>query len=250
MNINNEKLTQVLEKIGLTENEAKVYYAAISLGPSPILALSRSAGVKRTTVYSVVESLKMKGLMGEEHKGLKTIFVATSPERLEDVLDERKKVLAKHMGDFTTIFNLRAGEGTLRYYESLEAVKGVYDDILKDIRPHDYYLVIGDVERFLELDQKFFGGFLERRSKMDIEMRLLYSDSEKARYFKKFARNFNQQSKILPEGTKLTTSLVITPQKIVINQYETPFSCIVIQTKSAIQMQKEIFEIIWRSIPE
>jgi len=245
-----EKLTEVLQKMGLTENEAKVYMAAISLGPSPVLRLSRGAGVKRTTVYSVIESLKMKGLMGEEHKGLKTIFVATNPERLEDVLDERKKVLTKHMGDFTTIFNLRAGEGTLRYYESLEAVKGVYDDILKDVRPGDYYCVIGDVERLLELDQKFFAGFLERRSGKDLDIRLLYTDSERARYGKQFARNFNQQVKILPEGTRLTTSLVITPQKIVINQYETPFSCIVIQTKSAIQMQKEVFEVMWRSIPE
>ncbi|OHB24059.1 MAG: hypothetical protein A2542_00420 [Parcubacteria group bacterium RIFOXYD2_FULL_52_8] len=169
---------------------------------------------------------------------------------MEDVLDERKKVLTKHMGDFTTIFNLRAGEGTLRYYESLEAVKGVYDDILKDVRPGDYYCVIGDVERLLELDQKFFAGFLERRSGKDLDIRLLYTDSERARYGKQFARNCNQQVKILPEGTRLTTSLVITPQKIVINQYETPFSCIVIQTKSAIQMQKEVFEVMWRSIPE
>ena len=249
MATNSEKLTDVLQKIGLTENEAKVYMASISLGPSPVLALSRTAGVKRTTVYSVIEALKMKGLMGEEHKGLKTIFVATNPERLEDVLDERKKMLQKHMPDLATMFNLQAGEGTLRYYESLEAVKGVYNDILKDIHPGDYYLVIGDVQHLVDLDPKFFEGFLERRSKMNLEMRLLYNDTERARHSKQFERNFNQQVKILPEGTKLTTSIVITPQKIVINQYAVPFSCIVIQTKSAIHMQKELFEIIWRSIP-
>src|SRR3989338_8744923 len=88
-----QRLTDVLIKIGLSEHEATVYHSALALGPSTVLALSRASGVRRTTVYSVIETLKRKGLMAEELKGFKTIFFANSPNKLEQVLEERRDLL-------------------------------------------------------------------------------------------------------------------------------------------------------------
>ena len=73
------KLIHTLESLGLSENEAKVYYAALTLGPASILNIARAAGIKRTTVYSVVEALKQRGLMVLEVKGFKQNYVAQDP---------------------------------------------------------------------------------------------------------------------------------------------------------------------------
>ncbi len=248
MSTNHKKLEKVLQEIGLSDNEAKVYFASLSLGSTTVLSISRAAVIKRTTVYSVIESLKMKGLIAEEIKGLKTTYVANSPDRLKEVLEERKNILAEHFDELKTLYNLNDQGGTLRYYEGLEAVKSVYDDVLNDMRSGGYYLVVGDIKRWNELDPKFFGKFVERRAKMNVDMRLLSTDSLDARRSKQFERNFNQKVKILPEGTNLSTSLIVTPQKVVIHQYNLPISAIVIQTKSAIQLQKEMFEIMWSAI--
>lgn len=246
----NEKLTSALERMGLTENESRVYFAALSLGPSAVLQLSRAAGVKRTTVYSVLDSLKEKGLMGEEPRGFKTIYVATNPDKLKEVLDERKTVLEKHLGELRTIYGLHESEGTLRYYEGLEAVKTVYEDILADANRSDFYFAIANIATWRSLDQSYFDRFSERRAKVFDNAKILLTDSERARYVKQFERNFNQEVKILPDGTELSTSLIVTPKRLVIHQYVPIASAIVIQTKSAIQMQKELFEIIWKTLPK
>ena len=247
---NEEKLVDILEKIGLSEHESAVYFASISLGPTTALTQSRASGVKRSTVYSVIETLKRKGLMAEELRGLKTVFFANNPDKLGDVLNERKDLLGKHLEEFKTLYNLNEEEGTIRYYEGLEAIKSVYDGVLSDIKVREDYSVIADVDEWHKLDPKYFDKFRDRRARMNINMRLIFTDSEEAREAKKFERNFNQKVRILPEGTNLKTSLIVTPQKVVIHQYNPPISAIIIQTKSAIQLQKEMFEIIWNSLPE
>ena len=50
----NFDLAKILIDLGLTENEAKVYVAALSLGPATILKIAQAAAIKRTTVYFVV----------------------------------------------------------------------------------------------------------------------------------------------------------------------------------------------------
>ena len=102
-----EKLTNILENLGLTENEAKVYLASLSLGQSTILKISRTAEIKRTTIYSVIESLKQKGLMKIEIKGWKKLFVAESPEKLDVMIKNRREELKSSLPEFLALYNLQ-----------------------------------------------------------------------------------------------------------------------------------------------
>jgi sugar-specific transcriptional regulator TrmB len=70
----NTKLTKILTDLGLSEHEALVYLANISLGPTTILKIAQAAEIKRTTVYAVIESLKTKGLINVQIKGFKKLF--------------------------------------------------------------------------------------------------------------------------------------------------------------------------------
>jgi sugar-specific transcriptional regulator TrmB len=241
----NKPLFSALESIGLHENEANLYLASLSMGPSTILKLSRASGMKRTTIYSVVESLKQKGLMSVEHKGLKKLYTPEDPQKLSAVLQSKQKQLSSALPELSSLFNLKGDEATIKYYEGLEGIKTVYESLIQDIKPGEKYMVISDQEKWLSLDSKYFQDFLERRAKLNIDIRMLLQDSKTAQEFKKFQKNFNLQLKILPSRTSLVTNLVITPQKVVIHQLINPLSAIVIENKSTIQMHQQLFEIIW-----
>ena len=43
---------RILREIGLSENEATIYLAALTRGPTTALYLSRASGIKRSTVYA------------------------------------------------------------------------------------------------------------------------------------------------------------------------------------------------------
>lgn len=246
----NKSLETTLTSLGLTEHEAKVYLAALSLGPSTVLKIARAAEIKRTTVYSVVEALKLKGLFSLQVKGFKTLYAAEDPERLETILENRKTLLAKTLPELSGLFNLKGGQSTIKYYEGLAGIKSVYESLLKEVRPKEDYLIIANQEQWLKLDPDFFLDFTKRRAKLPINIRLLTQDSPTAREHKKLERNFNEHLKILPPGTALNTNLVIIPKKIVIHSLTPPMMAIVIENSSVIKMHRELFEIIWRSIKD
>jgi len=244
----NTKLLTILKDIGLSENESSVYLASLSLGATTILRIARSAEMKRSTVYSIIDSLKQKGLMKVEIKGLKSTFVAESPERLEIILENRKNEFKNNLPEFLALYNLKDTESTIKYYEGFEALKNVYLESLKEINPHEEYLVITNQEKWYNLDQKFAIEYIEKRAKLPITTKLLFQDSPVAREHKKFERNFNEAIKILPEKTHLQVDTIILPRKLIITQTVAPLSLIVIENQNVVQMQKTLFEIIWNSL--
>jgi sugar-specific transcriptional regulator TrmB len=246
----NNKLLDTLKDLGLSENEAKVYFAALSLGPAAILKIARAAEIKRTTVYSVVEALKNKGLMNIEIKGWKKLFVAENPEQLESMINTRREKLKNTLPEFAALYNLKGGESVIKYYEGLEAVKGVYENLLKTVRPHEDYMVIVAQEPWYKVDEGFIRDFAKRRAKLNINVRMIMRASEVAQEFKKYEKNYNAKIKIIPKGTTLSTNAVIIPERLVLNQLSPPIMSIVIESKSIIQMHQELFEIVWHSIKD
>ena len=51
---------ETLAKIGMTQNESKVYLALLKLGMTPAQPLVRESGLHRSRVYEVLEKLQAK----------------------------------------------------------------------------------------------------------------------------------------------------------------------------------------------
>ncbi len=245
----NEQLEQILKDLGLTENEASVYLASLSLGPTTVVNISKASELRRTTVYSVIEALKRKGLLHIELAGLKQLYVAEHPDKLESILDTRKNALQRVLPQFTALYNLKGKESALRYYEGLGSIKTIYDTILEPMRPNDYYLVIGDMQKFFDMDRSYFENFFNKRVKKITKARLIVTDTEQARHMQKFAQQFNHEIRILPKGSELAVDVIIIPQKVTIFSFDEPVSAVSLENKSIIEMHKQLFEIMWNSLP-
>ncbi len=246
----NQALLTTLHDVGLTEREALVYVASLALGPSTVQKIAQEAGIKRTTVYYVIESLQKKGLVNIEIKGLKQLFAAENPEKLESVLETRKREFKKALPEFAALYNLKGGESTIKYYEGLAAVEGVYDQLLESLRVHDAWFVTSDTARWGKQDPAFFKNFRVRRTKKKLNTRLLLQDAPEAREQQKFSANCGELVKFLPKGTGLTENVVVTPQKIMMNQLVPPITAIVIENPSIVAWHKQTFEILWNALPE
>jgi hypothetical protein len=182
--------------------------------------------------------------------GWKNLFVAENPEKLEFIVDQMRHEVRKTLPEFASVYNLHSSGAFIKYYEGLESIKGVYNDLIKEVRPHDDYLIIGDLQKWLDQDPDFFINFTKRRAKLNIKIRILDQESEVAREHKKMERNFNEKIKIMPSQYRLTTNMVIVPHKVVINQITPPLLAMVIENDSIVNMNRELFEMIWQSIPD
>lgn len=244
----NDKLLDSLTQFGLDENEAKVYLAALSLGATTILKIAKQTDVKRTTVYEIVNSLIQKGLMKKEIRGFKTLFVAEHPERLENTLDTKRAILMRAIPELESLYNLRGTESSIKYYEGLKAIENIYDELLADLKPHNFYYAISNIAEWQNLDEEFFiKKHVEKRAGMRIQTKLLFTDSPTAQKRLATQKNFNEEIRLLPKNSDIHVDLVVTPYKLVMFQLKQPLIALVIENRSMIEMHKSLFEILWNS---
>jgi sugar-specific transcriptional regulator TrmB len=245
---NRESLQKMLGKAGLSGHEAQVYLAMLQLGPAPVLKIARESGVKRTTIYAVIEALRARGLVGVEERGLKRVFVAENPSRLGRILEEQKQTLQSFFPELEALYTLRGNDSIIRYYSGVEAIRSVYDELLNELRSGDDYFVYGDPERWDLFDKEYFKSFIERRLRISINAKIILVASEKARSYKEQEQNYREEVQLLPEGVKIDTNMVITPRKIVTHPLTHPVTTIVIETSALVHMQHTLFKVIWDSL--
>lgn len=246
--MHNSPLNRILTELGLSENETRVYLAALSLGPSSVLALARATEIRRTTVYTIIDSLKKKGLMFVEPRGFKQVFVAEHPEKLLAIVDHKKRDLEAHFPDLLSLYNLKGGQSTLKYYEGLASIKSIYDTILGPMKAGDDYLVISNLQALVDMDPDYFKKYLDKRAASRVKARLIATDSKQARYMQKYSAQMNHEVRILPPGTELSVDIMIVPHKVTIFNLEHPLTGMSIENPATIRAQQEMFEIMWRGL--
>ncbi len=127
-----EELKKELEHLGLSDKEARVYLAALELGPSPVQDISHKSKVNRATTYVMIESLAGRGLMSTFQKGKKKFYVSEAPQRLMSIIDSEQKVLAERRAELESVlpalsamYNAEGAKPQVRYLEGPEGAHTV-----------------------------------------------------------------------------------------------------------------------------
>lgn len=241
-------LLKTLRSIGLNDKESELYLAALRLGPTTALALARASALKRTTVYSVLDSLIAKGLMRKEVMGVKDYFVAAHPDDLRSLLEKQQEDFLSALPHLAALHRVQGAQNVVRYYEGVAGARLAYTDLLKSVRLGEDYLVLSTMEQWYNLDPEFFMRFLEKRGKLDIKVRMILTESKLAASRKGPLRKPNERTRILPKGTQLTTNLIIIPSKVVIHQLTPPIMVMVIENEHIVRLHREMYELIWQGL--
>lgn len=74
-----QKIIDALTSLGLTDKEAKMYIALYKLGKATAYQIAKEAGVKRPTVYALMDELRKKGLALVVPHEKNQVFIAKNP---------------------------------------------------------------------------------------------------------------------------------------------------------------------------
>ncbi len=239
-----------LEGFGLNETESRIYTALLQTGGGPVNAIAELAGIKRTTAYSTLDGLIKQGLARYDEFGLKRKIVQEDPERLQGILREKQARLTKTLPVLESLYNLRGNESFIKYYKGLKAIKPLYEQFIKDIRPHDEYFVISNQQIWLEHDPLFFEDFSFRRGQLPIDIKMILEDNEGARKYYSNRARYSTKVKFFPKNVKLQANMVMTPQRTMTIQLVQPIVALMIENKSFVTLHQNIFRLLWDSLPE
>jgi len=85
-----------LEKLGLKDNEIKVYLQLAGSGKATATILSKKTSIPRTTVYTTLEHLIERGLVSIEHASAVTNYLVNDVSAFERMVeDEQEKIKSK-----------------------------------------------------------------------------------------------------------------------------------------------------------
>lgn len=83
--------TSILEDLGLTHAEIKVYISLIELGSSSAGQILEKSKIQNSVMHRALNSLIEKGLISYILEGKKKIYQASNPENFHDFIEEKKK---------------------------------------------------------------------------------------------------------------------------------------------------------------
>lgn len=243
-----------LQNLGLSEKEARVYLAALELGPDTAQNIAAKAGINRPTAYLQIESLKDKGLMSEVQKGKKTYFTAEPPERLLSLLDiTEKQTEVKRAELERTLPMLRemsAGAGDrpkVRFFEGPEGQKAMQEDFLsvKDKKIESFINLDKLFETFPQIEDEY----TKRRIAKGIKSSVIYTRRAGPLESATDSRKLRTAKFVSSERLPISADIGIYDDKISLANYSRsrPIG-VIIEDKEISNTIRALFYMIWNSI--
>lgn len=249
----NSSAIELLLGLDLNKQQALTYLALLELESVSVRKVAERTGINRGTTYDAIKKLVSLGLASARYKGQREYYSAESPEKITDLLREKRKETMWLMESSKKIIpGLLAekaqsqGRPLVRYYEDDEGIVTILRDVLQTCAtmpvPH-YYAYSSQILR--QYIYRKFPQFTNRRIEEGIAVKVIAigEGGEVAaaaeRKWMPVSSEDSLSSYTLVYGNKVAV--------ISISSNNTPYG-VVIEDKGAAAMQRLLFEQLWGTL--
>ncbi len=230
----------ILQEIGLSNTEAKVYLALLDLGSALAGEITKKSEVNRTNVYDALERLIEKGLVTYIISANRKMFESVSPERLQEILKEKQERLSSVMQELQLKFKTSKAKEEATIFKGKKGIKSIFEDILKE--KSDLY-AYGAESRFADIFPAYQKHWNDERAKLGIRVKMIYNEQVRERKKEEKLRLLSMR--FLPKHYKFPSMIMMYGDKVVtIVWTELPFG-FMIKSKEAVQSNMNFFNILW-----
>lgn len=242
-----------MELLGLSHEQAIVYKTLIENGFMKAGSIPKYAKIKRGLVYKVLEQLIEMGLV-EKHGGDLAVarYSPLSPNKLEMFVEKKQKqaqetqnVFESIYGNLKSQFNLLSGKPSVQYFEGLEGVERMFEDILfTDDTVYTYADAEAVAKYFPELNKKHV---LKRQEKSITKKILIANNKLGVKTAKAAKKDPLTEIKIISKKFDIFASVMeVYDNKIAyVTMSKFGISGVLVEDKQIAQMHKFIFEALW-----
>lgn len=233
------EIEKVLEEIGLTPGEIKVYLALLKLGQSNVHQLKRETGIHRTTIYDFLEGLGNKGLVSSLVEKGKHVYSAAHPRELFEVLENKKAFLTEVFDDLVKVTKHEKQDIKVEVYRGKEGLKKQLREALKSKSKE--ILIFGlDERKYQEHVPIEMKQYFRQEKERGIKERLItWEDAP-------FVYDYSHITyRYIPKQFFNPTPTVIVDHTVFIQIWD-PLTSIVIKSKELSASYRNHFELLWK----
>jgi sugar-specific transcriptional regulator TrmB len=243
---------QILEDIGLTKNETKVYLALLSLGQTTTGPIIKRTSLHTSKVYDALERLTMKGIVSHIIQANTKYFSAVDPSRLNDFLLEKKKKISMQELEIQKLIPFlrqkQKSEDDPTYAEIFRGWAGmetVYKMLRETLKKGETNYVFGaglGEEPDVVLD--FFTRHNEKMGKKGLKLRIIFNDQAK-KHAKVISKMYPSlfKAKFIEHATP--AEINIWSGRVIITILSKKPTIILIKDKNVYNSFLEYFNVMW-----
>jgi sugar-specific transcriptional regulator TrmB len=233
---------KVLEEIGLTKGEIKVYMALIELGPSTAGAILEKANVQNSVFHFCVNRLIEKGLVSYVKKGKTRIYQAADPENLLSYMKDREKLVEQIIPELKAKQTIAKEKQEVEIFQGIKGIIILLNTLIEDAKQGDEFLGfsadVGDYEKNKEI-QKMFERYDAKRRDKGIITKILAPKKLKAIMEKRANLQIKYTDIPVPANTGICND------KMALISWGAKPTGVLIQSKQIVEKQKEFFKALW-----
>lgn len=238
----------ILEELGLTKSEVKIYLALLEMGNTSAGPLIKRVGMHRAAVYDIINLLIDKGLVHYVIKANRKYFEAQNPERLFSYIDskkqdllEKEKNLKKIMPELQLKRKLTHEEQEGTIYKGKKGLKSVFEDMIKEKKPISAFGATGMFKQEFPI---YFAHFHNKRAKLKIPMKIIFN--ENIRKEKREKELKVSQIKYLPDLYATPSTTILYSDKIVVILWSSEPMAFLMRSKQVADSYNSFFELLWK----
>jgi len=245
---------EILEKIGLSKAETKVYLALLELGSVPSGKIVHETNFRKSTVYESIRRLEKKGLVSYVIKEGMKYFEAADPERIIDFIKEQKRKIDETEKEARQLipqlkkgFDMLKPHAEAHVFAGIEGFKTIRRDILKNSKGE--HLLIGAISREDEVIPGYFEEWNKERIKKKIKIRILHKASAKEKQMTKqefMGKYF--ETRFLPDELESPAVINIYGDRVVNVLWKKNYPlCFLLINKEIADSYRKYFEYLWEN---
>lgn len=203
----------VLVELGLAKNEAIIYETLLTEGESSVGHIAVKSKIHRRNVYDSLNRLVEKGLVFEILERHENHYQAVDPNKLTEMLDEKRQLLAKAMPNLMSLYTGTPRKNEVYISRGVEGWKNYMRDILR-LGQDNYTLAAKGAWADPKL-APMFESFLKEAQRKGIKFHVLYDETTKTTH-PEFIKALGDQCRFLPAEYGTEASIDIFADRVVI----------------------------------
>lgn len=241
---------QLLEEIGLTKGEIKVYLTLLKLGETTTGKIIEEAQISSGKIYEILEKLIKKGLVNYIIKEKTKYFSAGSPNRILDYIHEKEKdlkikeeELVKQLPSLLDIQKAGKKAYETNLFKGFKGIQTAIFEALESLTEKDEILAMGIISHKKEQYNLLWQRWHKERINRKIICKAIFSDRN-TDYFKAFQKMKFTELRIV---FGLTPSPIdVIGNRVLIFTYGEEPSCLSINNPEIAQSFRTFFETMWK----
>jgi|SRR3989344_666623 len=232
--------TSLLEDIGLSKGEIKVYLTLLNLGNTKVGYIIEKSGMASSAVHNAINTLIEKGLVFYIKKGKIKFYQAASPNQIVNFIEEKKKKFQEILPQLLEKQQIKKESQEAEIFEGTKGVLTMLNILIEDTKKGDEYCFFASYlnEKNEEVQQFFKKYDIKRKDKGLIikglapkELKLLFIDRKSLKMkYTEFP---------IPHGISICKNKIA-----FISWGEKPIGYL-IKSEQISQMFKEFFNNLW-----